>query len=154
MIDAITSTSTTYYNQAELPQIFTNVLGTITWIIIIILLCLTGTIITQYLSKKSYTLILLLIALTLTLAISYIFFIGMSAICEVSIGPVIGSGETIVTITNLEYSVSSTWGFSTGFYLTIAAALAGIGALINTTKIYWAYAQEITKKAKLRANKK
>ncbi|MBU0497331.1 MAG: hypothetical protein KKG04_05180 [Candidatus Thermoplasmatota archaeon] len=146
MIDAITSNGNAFYNQAELPQIFTDVLGTITWIIIIILLCLVGAIFTQYVSKQRYTLILLLIALTLTLTISYIFFTGMSALCDVSIGPVIGSGETIATVTNLEYSVSSTWGFSTGFYLTIAAALAGISAIINASKSFWPMHKKLLKK--------
>ncbi|MBU1940195.1 MAG: hypothetical protein KKC68_00315, partial [Candidatus Thermoplasmatota archaeon] len=142
----ITSNGNAFYNQAELPQIFTDVLGTITWIIIIILLCLVGAIFTQYVSKQRYTLILLLIALTLTLTISYIFFTGMSALCDVSIGPVIGSGETIATVTNLEYSVSSTWGFSTGFYLTIAAALAGISAIINASKSFWPMHKKLLKK--------
>jgi hypothetical protein len=85
--------------------------------------------ISSKLGKRKYSFSLNFLSLILIIAIISLFFFGTSKLTEASIGKVQGDGIISISLDET-ILMQSSWGFSSGFYLVIAAAILTILSLI------------------------
>ena len=136
MIESTTYKEITTFDIAEMPELFIDFLEKIVIIVYIISILIGLSFISSKLGKRKYSFSLNSLSLILIIAIISMFFVGTSKLTEASIGKV--QGEGLISI-SLEETVllQSSWGFSSGFYLIIAAAIITIISLIVEFKNYF-----------------
>jgi hypothetical protein len=135
MIESTTYNQKTTYDIAEMPEIFIDFLGKVVIIIYTIIMLLGLSFISLKLRKRKYFFLLHFLAILLMIVIVSMFFLGISKVTEASIGPV--QGESTISIA-LEETVTmqASWGFSSGFYLIIIAAILIFISLLLEVKKY------------------
>jgi hypothetical protein len=109
---------------ATLPEMFTDFLNILLFIVFsgIILLCVSF--IPNILLKRRFFLILISASILFLILVAMAFSFGMSLICEISLGSLNGEGPIDVLIPNGEtISMSANWGLGIGFYLCIFSAI-------------------------------
>lgn len=129
MIESVTYNGETQRELATLPEIFTNFVETLLFIIYTGIFLMCFSFIPNLLLKRRYFLILISASTLFLILVSLAFSVGMSKIAEISLGSLNGEGLIRVILSNGDtVFMESTWGLSTGFYLCIFSA----GLLITT----------------------
>ncbi len=129
MIESTTYKEITTFDIAEMPELFIDFLGNIVIIVYIISLLITVSFISSKFGKRKYSFSLNSLSLILIIAIISLFFFGTSKLTEASIGSVQGDGIISISLDET-ILMQSSWGFSSGFYLVIAAVILTILSLI------------------------
>ncbi|RLF35956.1 MAG: hypothetical protein DRN08_02210, partial [Thermoplasmata archaeon] len=131
MIETTIYNHIAYLNIASMPQVFVEMLNTIpiTTLIASILISIS---LIPHLSVRGRGLshLLLITAIVLILFMTILFYIGMSKLCEVSVGGLYGSNMLDVVVNDETLSLPSNWGLSNGFYIYIVSLLPLILSIV------------------------
>jgi uncharacterized membrane protein YoaK (UPF0700 family) len=141
MIEQYQQGNTQFLSLATIPEMFTEFLSLLLTIIVFGIVLMFASFIPNVFLKKRYALALTLISIIFVTIVALAFSIGMARIADISLGSLQGSGTLEVLSPDGEsVYMSASWGLSTGFYLTIAAALisffAGVYDLIYRRKLF------------------
>jgi hypothetical protein len=129
MMESVTYNGKTQRELATLPEMFTDFVETLLFIIYAGIFLMCFSFIPNLLLKRRYFLILISASNLFLILVSLAFSFGMSKIAELSLGSLNGEGPLGVMLNNGNtVFMESTWGLSTGFYLCIFSA----GLLITT----------------------
>ncbi|MCK4364672.1 MAG: carboxypeptidase regulatory-like domain-containing protein [Thermoplasmatales archaeon] len=129
MMESVTYNGKTERELATLPEMFTDFVETLLFIIYTGIFLMCFSFIPNLLLKRRYFIVLISASTVFLILVSLAFSIGMSKIAELSLGSLNGEGSLGVMLNNGDtVFMESTWGLSTGFYLCIFSA----GLLIAT----------------------
>lgn len=129
MIDSITYRSTSYLELATIPELFTEFLGVLLIIVCSGFILLGASFIPNLVLKRRFSLILISASILFFILVAIAFSFGMSKICEISLGSLMGEGLLDVMLPNGEIvCMSSSWGLGSGFYLCVISALTAMAA--------------------------
>jgi hypothetical protein len=131
---------------AELPELFIDFIDYIGGLIVLAGLCLVGAIVLEWYGRTRYALLLIGLVVLLSVVMSTMFYLGMERLTEVSIGPVIGSGLSSVIVDTVEYQITASWGFGTGFFFVFAAIICGIIILLKYGFDWWSTRRKLQEK--------
>jgi len=124
MIESITYEDETHLELATLPEMFTDFISILLFIVYSGIILLGVSFIPNILLKRRFFIVLISASIIFLTLVALAFSFGMSKICEISLGSLNGEGTLNVLIPNGEtVSMSSTWGLGSGFYLCIFSAL-------------------------------
>ena len=123
MIESIDYNDRTIVDIAEMPEIFVDLLGKIVLVVYAAFIVLALDFISTKLRKKHYSILFSLFGIILLISIIAMFYIGTSKLCGISIGDVQGEGMLDVSFDQGTVPMSSSWGFSSGFYLIVTSAI-------------------------------
>ena len=132
MIEKINYKDLTYLDMANLPEMFTNFLGGLVFILCSGFVLIGISFIPNIFYKKRFTLVLIIASVLFSFLFASAFLFGMSKITELSLGSLQGEGvlEVILPTKEIIY-MNASWGVGIGFYLSIIAALTAlIGGII------------------------
>ncbi len=136
MIESIFYNGRTSYDIAEMPELFVDFLGTILVVVYVVCTLLGLSFVSRRFGKKHYSLLLNLLAILLIIGVLSTFYFGTSKVTEASIGNVIGEGLLSIELDETIYMYSH-WGFSSGFYLAIIAAILVIITIVLEIKNFY-----------------
>ena len=124
MVESIKYKGETHLELATVPEMFTEFVGTLLFIIYVGIILLSASFIPNILLKRRYFIILISASIIFLTLVAFAFSFGMSKICEISLGSLNGSGTIDVILPNGESGLmSSTWGLDIGFYLCIFSSI-------------------------------
>jgi len=140
MIDTTVYRGVPYLDIATIPELFTDFLG-----ILLIIVCsgfalLGMSFIPNIVLKKRFSLVLIFSSILFLTLVVIAFLFGMSLLCEISLGSLIGEGMLEVLLPNCETTyMSAQWGLGIGFYLGVISALVALtgGIMDYLTKECW-----------------
>ena len=131
MIDTMTFEGKISYDVATLPEIFTNAVGILVIIICTGLFFMGISFIPNIVLRRRFSYGLAAASLLFIILVAAAFSVGMSHICEISLGGLQGQGMLDIELpTGETVAMSSSWGLSYGFYLCILSALLLIATAI------------------------
>ncbi len=136
MIESIFYNGRTSYDIAEMPELFVDFLGTILVVVYVVCTLLGLSFASKRFGKKHYSLLLNLLAIILIIGVLSTFYFGTSKVTEASIGNVMGEGLLSIELDETIYMYSH-WGFSSGFYLAIIAAILVIITIVLEIKNFY-----------------
>jgi hypothetical protein len=124
MIDTMTFEGKLSYDIATLPEIFTNSVGILVIIICTGLAFMGVSFIPNIVLRRRFSIGLAAASLVFIILVAAAFSLGMSHICEISLGGLQGQGMLDIELpTGKTVTMSSSWGLSFGFYLCVLSAL-------------------------------
>ena len=140
MIETTVYRGVPYLDIATIPELFTDFLG-----ILLIIVCsgfaLLGiSFIPNIVLKKRFSFVLIFSSILFLVLVIVAFLFGMSLLCEISLGSLIGEGMLEVLLPNCETTyMSAQWGLGIGFYLGVISALVALtgGIMDYLTKECW-----------------
>ena len=128
-IETITYENVPYLGLATIPEMFTNFLGVLLLVVCSGFILLGLSFIPNIVLKKRFSLILISASILFLILVAVAFSLGMSKICEIGLGSLIGEGTLDVVLPDGENVImSSSWGLGSGFYLCIISALTAMAA--------------------------
>lgn len=133
MIETVEYNSKTYLDLATIPEMFTNLLGTLFIVVSSGFFLIGFSFIPNILLKRRYSTILISASVLFLILVVGVYYYSMSKITEISLGSLQGKGilDVILPDETTVYMTSS-WGLGSGFYICIAAALtAFLGGVID-----------------------
>jgi len=133
MIESINYKDLTYLDRAILPEMFTNFLGGLVFILCSGFVLIGISFIPNIFYKKRLTWVLIISSILFLFLFVSAFLLGMSKITELSLGSLQGEGvlEAILPTKEIIY-MNASWGVGIGFYLSIFAAITVlIGGIID-----------------------
>jgi len=126
MIEKITFNNQDFFELATIPEVFTNFLGLLLFIVGSGFVLIGLSFIPNILLKKRYSIILIVSSALFLILIAVAFILGMSKITELTLGSLQGQGPLTVDLPDKStVSLYASWGLGSGFYLCIFAALMG-----------------------------
>lgn len=140
MIDTITYKNTPYLELATIPEVFTNFLGILLFIVCSGFVLLGISFIPNIVLKRRYYGILISASIIFLLLVAIAFSFGMSIITEISLGSLQGEAVLEIVLPNGQIEFMATnWGFGNGFYLCIFSAFLTLftGILDYLRKVSW-----------------
>jgi hypothetical protein len=124
MIERVTYKEETQLELATLPEVFTDFVGILLFIIYSGIFLLAFSFIPNILLKRRFFIVLISASILFLTLVALAFSYGMSKIAELSLGSLNGEATLNVILPNGEIvNMASTWGLGTGFYLCIFSAL-------------------------------
>jgi hypothetical protein len=124
MIDTLSFEGKVSYDIATLPEMFTNFVGILVIIICAGLVFMGMSFIPNIVLRRRFSLGLVGASLLFIILVAAAFSLGMSHICEISLGGLQGQGMLDIELpTGETVDMSASWGLSFGFYLCILSAL-------------------------------
>jgi hypothetical protein len=124
MIDTVTYKETPYLELATIPEVFTDFLGILLFIVCSGLILIGISFIPNIVLKRRYYGILISASIIFLLLVAIAFSFGMSIITDISLGSLQGEGVLEIVLPNGRIDfLASNWGFGSGFYLCIFSAL-------------------------------
>ncbi|MBN1861162.1 MAG: hypothetical protein JW840_06855 [Candidatus Thermoplasmatota archaeon] len=136
MIETINYYGELSLNIEELPDIFLMFLGVVIPLASIACLSLSLGIILRRTKKKKYAFLLSISGIILLSIVVPSFIFGTTRLIETSLGAVQGEGNLLISIGAEEITMSSSWGFTAGFYLVGIGILAAVIALLLDIRVY------------------
>ncbi len=141
MIDEYRVDDTIYLSQATIPEMFTDFLSMLLWIIYIGLAFMVTSFIPNVFLGKRYAWALSAASILFVSIVAIAFGMGMSRICEISLGSLQGSAILEFMLPTYEsVYMNADWGLGPGFYLVIFAAvvsfLAGLIDLFRKKQLF------------------
>ena len=136
MIESTSYNDLTYLDMATLPEMFTNFLGGLVFILCSGFVLIGVSFIPNILYKRRLTLVLIISSILFSILFVSAFLLGMSKVTELSLGSLQGEGilEIILPTKEIIY-MNASWGIGIGFYLSIIAALTVlIGGILDYLK--------------------
>ena len=132
LVETVTNQTVTQRTVSEMPAQFTTFLSLV--IIALTLTCvLAAATAAVSLSKKLRVSMIAQACLIILLAGTIILYVyGTSILTEIGIGSLQGSGPLPVTIDDVDYTLTSTWGLSSGYYLVILSILSAAAGFVFT----------------------
>ncbi len=132
LVETITNQTATQRTISEMPAQFTTFLNLV--IIALTLTCILAAITAVIsLSKKLRVSMVAQVILIILLAGTTILYVyGTSILTEIGIGSLQGSGPLPVIINDVDYTITSTWGLSSGYYLIILSILTAAAGFVLT----------------------
>jgi hypothetical protein len=132
MIETVKMDNSEYHELATIPEVFTDFLGLLLTIVVAGFILLGISFIPNILYKRRFYKILISSSILFLLLVSIAYFIGMSAITEISLGALQGEGILEVNLPNNNVTyMNATWGLGMGFYFCIFSALIAMFAGIS-----------------------
>ena len=132
MIESITYEDETHLGLATLPKMFTDFVGTLLLIVYSGIILLGFSFIPNIVLKRRFSPILISASILFLILVAGAFSLGMSKICEISLGSLQGEGTLSVVLPNgINAYMSANWGLGVGFYLCVISALAATAAGIS-----------------------
>jgi len=129
MIDKTTYNDKSYLELATIPEMFTNFLGVLLLIVCSGFVLLGLSFIPNIFLKRRFSLLLISASILFFILVSGAFSLGMSKICEISLGSLQGEGAMNVVLPDGgNAAMSASWGLGIGFYLCIISALIATAA--------------------------
>jgi hypothetical protein len=129
MIDKTTYNDRPYLELATIPELFTNFLGVLLLIVCSGFVLLGLSFIPNIFLKRRFSLLLISASILFFILVSGAFSLGMSKICEISLGSLQGEGAMNVVLPGGgNAAMSASWGLGIGFYLCILSALIATAA--------------------------
>ena len=123
MIEKITYEGITYPELATLPEIFTDFVGILLFVIYSGIILIAFSFIPNILLRRRYFIVLISASILFLILVALAFSYGMSKIAELSLGSLNGEGIfATVMPTGETVNMHSTWGLGVGFYLCIFSA--------------------------------
>jgi hypothetical protein len=134
MIDRTTYNDKPYLELATIPEMFTNFLGVLLLIVCSGFILLGLSFIPNIFLRRRFSLILISASILFFILVSGAFLLGMSKICEISLGSLQGEGAMNVVLPDGgNAAMSASWGLGIGFYLCIISALiATVAGLLDS----------------------
>jgi hypothetical protein len=141
MIEKITIEGEEFLDLATIPEVFTDFLGILLFIISSGFVLIGLSFVPNILLINRYSIILIVASALFLILISVAFTVGMSKLTEVSLGSLQGQGFLDVDLPNKSTaSLHGSWGLGPGFYLCIFAAIMcfsdGIIDLLRKRKFF------------------
>jgi len=136
MIESISYKDLTYLDMAILPEIFTNFLGGLVFILCSGFVLIGISFIPNILYKRRLTSVLIISSILFSFIFVSAFLLGMSKVTELSLGSLQGEGilEVILPTKEIIY-MNASWEVGIGFYLSIIAAITVlIGGILDYLK--------------------
>jgi len=140
MIDTTVYRSVPYLDIATIPELFTNFLGILLIIVCSGFVLLGISFIPNIVLKRRFSPALIFLSILFLTLVAIAFIFGMSLLCEISLGSLIGEGLLDVTLPNYETTyMSAQWGLGIGFYLCVISALVALtsGVIDLLPKKHW-----------------
>jgi len=136
MIDKISYNDNEFFDLATIPEMFTDFVGILLFIIISGLILLGISFLPNILLKRRFAMILIVASVIFLILVAAAFYLGMSKLAELSLGSMKGQDLLNVDLpTRANVPMNATWGLGPGFYLCIIAALIALsGGLIDLFK--------------------
>ena len=133
MIESINYRNLTYLDMAILPEIFTNFLGGLVFILCSGFVLMGISFIPNIFYKRRLTWILIISSILFLFLFVSAFLLGMSKITELSLGSLQGEGILQVILpTNEVIYMNASWQVGIGFYFSIFAAVTVlVGGIID-----------------------
>jgi len=129
MIDRTTYNDKPYLELATIPELFTNFLGVLLLIVCSGFVLLGLSFIPNIFLRRRFSLLLISASILFFILVSGAFSLGMSKICEISLGSLQGEGAMNVVLPDGgNAAMSASWGLGIGFYLCIISALIATAA--------------------------
>lgn len=129
MIEKIDYNNVLYLNIATIPEIFTNFIGGLLFVVLSGFVLIGASFMPNILLKKRFYKILITSSIIFLIIVVAAYIIGMGKLTELSLGSLQGQGILEVTLPDQSTSyMKSNWGLSTGFYLAVIAALTAFFA--------------------------
>ncbi|MCX6666784.1 MAG: carboxypeptidase-like regulatory domain-containing protein, partial [Euryarchaeota archaeon] len=129
MIDRTTYNDKPYLELATIPELFTNFLGVLLLIVCSGFVLLGLSFIPNIFLRRRFSIILISASILFFILVSGAFSVGMSKICEISLGSLQGEGAMNVVLPGGgNAAMSASWGLGIGFYLCILSALIATAA--------------------------
>jgi len=129
MIDKVVYRNTPFLEVSTIPDVFTTFLAVLLVVVCSGLIILGLSFIPNIVLKRRFSMALITASIIFLILVIIAFYFGMNLITEVTLGSLTGNGILDVTIPNGNTMyIPSSWGFSSGFYLCIAAALTAMFA--------------------------
>ena len=123
MIEKITYEGITYPELTTLPEIFTDFVGILLFVIYSGIILIAFSFIPNILLRRRYFIVLISASILFLILVALAFSYGMSKIAELSLGSLNGEGIfATVMPTGETVNMHSTWGLGVGFYLCIFSA--------------------------------
>ncbi|KYK24402.1 hypothetical protein AYK24_06205, partial [Thermoplasmatales archaeon SG8-52-4] len=124
MVESIIYNDESYLQLATLPEVFTDFVGTLLFIIYSGIALLMLSFIPNILLKRRYFIILITASIVFLTLVALAFLFGMSKITEISLGNLNGQGSLDVLLPNGETTrMDAYWGLGLGFYLCIFSSI-------------------------------
>jgi len=136
MIDRTVYNNKPYLELATIPEVFTNFLGVLLLIVCSGFVLLGLSFIPNVFLKRRFSLILISASILFLILVVSAFSMGMSKICEISLGGLEGNGTMSISLPNgKDTNMHASWGLGTGFYLCIVSAIiAAIAGLLDALR--------------------
>ncbi|MEM0466110.1 MAG: hypothetical protein QXX20_00700 [Candidatus Thermoplasmatota archaeon] len=134
MFDTIFINQERSYEIAELPMIFTDVLGYILTALLIVLFLIATSILLEILNKKQYSLICTIGSFIILGSVGIGFSVAAEKICSLSVGSLQGEGILGITIQETPTMLQSHWGFSVGYYTIVFSLILVLLLIVNDIK--------------------
>jgi len=129
MIDKTTYNDRPYLELAIIPELFTNFLGVLLLIVCSGFVLLGLSFIPNIFLRRRFSILLISASILFFILVSGAFSLGMSKICEISLGSLQGEGAMNVVLPDGgNAAMSASWGLGIGFYLCIISALIATAA--------------------------
>lgn len=129
MIEEYRVENTRYLSLATIPEMFTDFVEILLFIIIGGLSLLLISFLPNMILKKRFEFILVACGIIFMILVSIAFFLGMSQIAELSLGSLHGSTSLQISPPNSpEVMVSASWGLASGFYIVFLGACIAVFA--------------------------
>jgi hypothetical protein len=129
MVEKYSMGDTQFLSLATIPEMFTEFLSLLLMVIYAGITFMIASFIPNVFLKKRYGLVLAIVSIMFVTIVALAFSMGMARIAEISLGSLQGSGRLEVMIPSGDsVYMDATWGLSTGFYLTITAAIVSFSA--------------------------
>ncbi len=144
MIDRVDYDDSSYFDLATIPEEFTDFLGILLFVVCSGFILLGISFIPNIVLKRRFSTGLIFTSILFLVLVTIAFSVGMSKICEITLGSLQGEGMLDVILPTSEViNMSSSWGLGIGFYLCVSAALiamtAGILDYIKNKKLLKCY---------------
>ncbi len=140
MIDTTVYRGVPYLDIATIPELFTNFLGILLIIVCSGFVLLGMSFIPNIVLKRRFSPVLIFSSILFLTLVVIAFLFGMSLLCEISLGSLIGEGMLDVLLPNCETTyMSAQWGLGIGFYLCVFSALVALtsGIMDFLPKKHW-----------------
>jgi len=124
MIESIKFNDEKYLQLATLPEVFTDFVGTLLFIIYSGIALLMLSFIPNILLRRRYFIVLISASILFLTLVALAFLFGMSKITEISLGSLNGQGSLDVILPDGETTrMDAYWGLGYGFYLCIFSSI-------------------------------
>jgi len=129
MIETFDYQDSLYLNMATIPEVFTNFIGVLLFIVLSGFVLIGASFIPNILLKKRHYKVLISASIFFLILVAAAYLFGMMKLTELSLGTLQGQGilEVVLPDKNITY-MDSSWGLSTGFYLVVLASLTALFA--------------------------
>ena len=129
MIDSIKYEEKLYLDLATIPEVFTNFLQILLIIVSSGLILMGASFIPNVVLRRHFSIVLISASILFLILVSAAFSLGMSKICEISLGSLQGEEILDITLPTGETAyMTANWGLGIGFYLCIVPALILVAA--------------------------